>query len=751
MTEHTHDTQHDEPMGDVIPFTGRTATDDAPAPDGPPATDTDGTAPRPSTVPDSAADGTADESGRASTDGPGDGPAADGEIVRVDRPDTDQRDWLSDLETRTRERRPIVPAWAKSRTELRATAAWVGAHYAHVAGYHAARAPLYAGRVSARAPRGLFRVVGGFVRWTFDWEGEPVRLAAVQKADPEAYLKLSRQRDSRVRLRIAVAIGTVALTVAALIVVLAAPSPVHWAVFAAVIAVLGAIGAPADRPLIDRAVVAAQVEKLTSDIVVRALGSLNIAAINQAIAKGRDGIQFLAPITRDGPGYRADVNLPHGVTVNDVIERRDRLASGLRRPLGCVWPEAVPGEHTGRLLLWVGDKDMAKTKQPAWPLRRSGTVDLFKAAPFGTDQRGRWVPLTLMYVSVIIGAIPRMGKTFLLRLLMLIAAQDPRAEIHAYDLKGTGDLSPLEHVAHRYRAGEDDEEIAYALSDLRALRNELRRRAKVLRELPKDICPESKVTPELATKKSLGLHPIVIAVDECQVWFEHRKHGEEFEAICTDLVKRGPALGMVLILATQRPDSKALPTGISANASVRLCLKVMGQMENDMVLGTSQYKNGVRATMFSFNDKGICYFVGDGDEPRIVKSVYIDAPDADKIAIQARAVRERQGRLSGYALGADEDTATGPAYDLLADVLAVTSGDEGRVWNETVVERLAELRPDMYSDWKPEQLTVALKPYGAETVQVAKRIDGRTVNRRGIDPARIAELATERNGNRIGG
>ncbi|MEU1156480.1 hypothetical protein ABZ369_26180, partial [Streptomyces sp. NPDC005918] len=29
------------------------------------------------------------------------------------------------------------------------------------------------------------------------------------------------------------------------------------------------------------------------------------------------------------------------------------------------------------------------------------------------------------------------------------------------------------------------------------------------------------------------------------------------------------------------------PTGISANASLRLCLKVMGQLENDMVLGTS--------------------------------------------------------------------------------------------------------------------------------------------------------------------
>jgi hypothetical protein len=82
--------------------------------------------------------------------------------------------------------------------------------------------------------------------------------------------------------------------------------------------------------------------------------------------------------------------------------------------------------------------------------------------------------------------------------------------------------------------------------------------------------------------------------------------------ICTDLVKRGPALGILIMLATQRPDAKSIPTGISANAVLRLCLKVQGQVENDMVLGTSQYKSGIRATMFSFEDKGVAYFAGEG-------------------------------------------------------------------------------------------------------------------------------------------
>jgi S-DNA-T family DNA segregation ATPase FtsK/SpoIIIE len=61
-----------------------------------------------------------------------------------------------------------------------------------------------------------------------------------------------------------------------------------------------------------------------------------LAEVNKAMAKGGGGVTFPTPITRDGPGWRADVDLRHGVIVADIVERRERLASGLRRPIGCV-------------------------------------------------------------------------------------------------------------------------------------------------------------------------------------------------------------------------------------------------------------------------------------------------------------------------------------------------------------------------------------------------------------------------------
>ncbi|MFE6620308.1 cell division protein FtsK [Streptomyces sp. NPDC057740] len=647
-------------------------------------------------------------------------------------------------------RRDVIPVWLRSTAELRTAAGWVARHYTHAAGYHVLRSPVYAARLTMQAPTGLARFVGGTMRWVADREGEPVRLAAVRREDAAEYLKLSRQRDGRVRLRTLVAVlGMFVGLGAALAIYVLAPDWLQAISVSALVLAFGAAGRKADDPVIHRAVELPKATKLTSDIVLRALGALGIPAINQAQAKGRDGFEFTAPITRDGPGWRAEGNLPYGVTVTDVIERRERLASGLRRPLGCVWPEAVSEEHTGRLVLWVGDQDLKSAPKPAWPLLKSGTVDLFKAIPYGTDQRGRWVEVTLMFIAGVIGAIPRMGKTFLLRLLLLIAALDPRAELHTYDMKGTGDLDPVgEAVSHRHGVGEEDETIQYALNDFRALREELRRRTKVIRSLPRDICPESKVTSQLADKRSLGLHPIVIGVDECQVLFEHPEHGKEFEEIATDLVKRGPATGIVLLLATQRPDAKSLPTGISANAGARWCLKVMGQTENDMVLGTSSYKRGVRATMFAWGDKGLHYFVGEGSDARIVYGTFIDAPGAVAVAARARTAREKAGLLSGYAAGESAEAVTGPSYDLLADILAVVPAAQAKEWSETIVTRLAELRPEVYTGWEPETLAAALKPLSISTIQVGRRIDGKVVNRRGVDRSHITAAIAERDGKR---
>ncbi|WP_037363787.1 FtsK/SpoIIIE domain-containing protein, partial [Amycolatopsis orientalis] len=563
------------------------------------------------------------------------------------------------------------------------------------------------------------RLLGRLRHWVFDGESKPVRMNARDRNDSEVYMKLREARNEAVRRRMApVMVGLVVLLAIVYLAITYVTPFWNWTVLVSAMTLVGWWGAPADKPVAGRAVDGVKTPKLTSDAIVSALGSLGIGELNKALAKKPDAIGFPNPIQRDGDGWRADIDLPLGVTAGDIIAKRQELSSGLRRQIGCVWPEGDAKIHEGRLVLWVGDRDMSKAKQKPWPLAKPGaTVDLFKAQPFGTDQRGRWVEITLMFASMIIGAVPRMGKTVSLRELLVIAALDPRAVLYAFDLKGTGDFAAVAPCAHAYGVGDEPEDIERMVAEMRELREEMRRRIKVIRNLPESVCPDNKVTPELAARKDLRLAPIVVAVDECQVWFEHKEYGEELESICTDLVKRGPALGIITILATQRPDAKSLPTGISANAILRYCLKVQGQTENDMVLGTSQYKNGVRATMFARTDLGIGYLAGEGDDAKIVKSVYKDATDTKKIIAGARARREAIGNVTGYAAGEEVDVEAA-RLDPLADTLAVFQRGEDKLWSDVIVGRLADLRPSQYGGWTAQNLATALKPKGVKPKQV---------------------------------
>ncbi len=645
----------------------------------------------------------------------------------------------------------ILPWWASSRDAFAGAVRERTRHVARVSAFHVLHLPAYWGRLARRSPHGAGKVLG----WTWGWVSDANgRVAShslafgqgIGGSEGHALHRLGEQHKERIRFRLILL--AVLLTAAGIGVWQAWVRLPMWEPIAAVmvlLAVLGALHRDPTSPVLS-SFDAANVEapRLTMDLIASALGSLGIAELNRGLKAGE--LQFVAPgVHRDGPGWRVDANLPGGVTAGDVAERRDRLASGLRRPLSCVWPETDHDEHPGRLVLWVGDKPMHKTKTKPWALAERGRVNLFEAFPIGTDQRGRVQCLTLMFASMLIGAVPRMGKTFSLRLILLAAALDPRAWLYVYDLKGGADLRPLGLVAHRYRSGYDGPDLAYVVEGLREVGTEMGRRYKVIGTLSERECPEGKVTPELAARRSLGLHPIVVTLDESHFLFENDQYGTEAEALVTDLVKRGPAVGIMVILATQRPDAGSIPKGISSNAILRYCLKVTGQTENDMVLGTSMYKSGVRATMFTRKDRGIGYLVGEADDPVIVHTYYLDAIAARTIAERARTLRQQAGTLTGYAAGIDDEPAEPEdAPTILDDLLAVMPAGEPRLWSDAVIERLVEYRPATYTGWGPVDLGNALAPFGVETVQIGKRVDGKVVNRKGVDRTHILAAITER-------
>ena len=640
------------------------------------------------------------------------------------------------------ELRDIIPEHLRTRAGIAKAIRWRLRRWRHISLFHLLRIPKMVPLALIWAAVGLARLEMAFCAWAFVTEQAYLRGQTIEAGDIRTYLQVHKEgKQTRLfRVPAMLAAHVLVLVLGAVITV---KLPLLWIPAGLVVVpFLAMAGRPDEKPIVESATVPASYEMLTLAGVIRALAGLGIGELNKALNADPDNaVVPIGPIARDGAGWLSMTDLPHGVTAGQVSEKRENLASGLRRPLGCVWPETLHKRHPGALGLYVSDEDMTTAPMPPWPLAKRGAADMFKPVPFAVDPRGRVVTVTLMFASIIIGSLPRMGKTFLLRLLLLICALDVRSELHVFDLKGTGDLSPLRPVAHRYRAGDDPEDIEYIIGDFRALRTEMRRRTKVIRQLGEerpDLCPENKITPGLAADKRLGLHPIVIAADECQVIFEHPAYKDEFELIATNLVKRGPALGILIILATQRPDAKSIPTGISANAVLRFCLKVMGQTENNMVLGTSQYKAGIRATMFSFDDKGLMYFAGEGKAPQIVRAQGFDLIASKPIVARARAMREHAGRVTGYALGQDQDDTQ--SRRLLDDVLTIF-GDAKALWCSTIAERLAGSFPEAYADITQDAVASQLRALRVNVRGV--RETGRTGDgpRSGCYRAEVEQLA----------
>jgi len=248
---------------------------------------------------------------------------------------------------------------------------------------------------------------------------------------------------------------------------------------------------------------------------------------------------------------------------------------------------------------------------------------------------------------------------------------------------------------------------------MRKLRTERRRRAKVIKELPDERCPRSEVTTDLASDKSLGLHPIVVIVDECQTWTEHKVKAvaEEFIDIVEELVRKGPAVAIQVFLATQKVDAKSIPTVISTMASFRLCFKVGDATSNNQILGPGSYANGIQATMFDFEkDKGIAY-LKDGGPAQIVRTVFsLDKVESEKVALRARAMRQQVGRLTGYAAGEDMDREAEQVV-LLDDVRRVFGAADAMHLADIAIG-LAGLRPLLYGNLDATSLGAQLRAAG---------------------------------------
>src|SRR5690606_34064410 len=206
----------------------------------------------------------------------------------------------------------------------------------------------------------------------------------------------------------------------------------------------------------------------------------------------------------------------------------------------------------------------------------------------------------------------------------------------------------------------------------------------------------------------------------------------------------------MLVLATQRPDSKVIPDGLRGQMGTRFALRVMNWQASETILGAGTYTAGLDASQFLRSHLGVGILVGaddnqaTGGEGLTARSHVLDLPTLRKIVVRAKELRVNAGLLTGMAAGENVIPET-PRRRLLDDLVDVLEPGEDKAWSETLCARLADRWPDQYDGWQAATLANTLRSFGIETGQQwGTTADGRGANRRGVTRQQLLDAIAER-------
>ena len=624
------------------------------------------------------------------------------------------------------ERRPIIPAHLQTWEGIKGTAGkYLDAARFHAL-FHLLRAPFYLVMCVLWAFVGAAKIIRAQRQWWWVTEQSFLRGKAVVDGNSPEWRAL-HAIARKTRSWRGWVIGAEAFTIALALLLLLLLAPWWWwAIIAAlVMPPLARHGRPAHRPIVQSAVTAPLVRKISTDAIIRAYSTAGLCSADPK--KAADHLGFGSVMSRDplDKGSQVVVYLPYGGTFAAVVAAKTRIASGLDVLESQVYftrDKKSERRHTLRVL----DEDPLAEAAGRTPLLDCKQRSIWRKAPFGLDQFGRKVAFCLMWVSLLIGAQPRRGKTFAARLMALFAALDPYVDITLIDGKSSKDWQPLRMVAHRFVQGthptKDGDPAERALAALQEIDRHIVHVNEELARLPVSECPEGKLTEKLYKRPDLHVQLVLLEEFQCYFELDDQKRNKEFANLFARVGALGPSAGVILLGASQKPsgvgagDVQRLFNRFRDNFILRFALRCATRDVSMAVLGNESYGEGYDASGLPLGDefKGIGILYGLTDDAPTVRTYLADGEDAEVICLAGRKIREKARTLSGDALGVEADD---PESDIVADLTEVFGADPG-LWWEVAAERLAGRFPMRYADATSDSVRSSCASRGVSSVDV---------------------------------
>jgi hypothetical protein len=344
-------------------------------------------------------------------------------------------------------------------------------------------------------------------------------------------------------------------------------------------------------------------------------------------------------VTRVPAGDVLRVRVRRGQSVAALQARAGELAAALRVRELRVEDERADAAVAHVMLM---RRDPFDDPQPiTWPDARAGERSLWEPIPLGVDEHGETVEVGLVERNVLIGGEPGAGKSVALSTIVAAAALDRDARVWLLDGKLV-ELAAWAPVAERL-IGPDGEQAIAALRELQCVMED-RYRELLARGLRK-----------VRRGDALPLHLVVCDELAFYLALSDRKQRQEFAELLRDLVARGRAAGVIVVVATQKPGADVVPTALRDLFGFRLALRCNTPQASDTILGQGWATAGSDASTIPGGQRGVGYLLAEGERPQRIRAFHL----SDE---QVAAIAERTGERRAEAW-----------------IAASTAGDEGVV------------------------------------------------------------------------
>ena len=116
---------------------------------------------------------------------------------------------------------------------------------------------------------------------------------------------------------------------------------------------------------------------------------------------------------------------------------------------------------------------------------------------------------------------------------------------------------------------------------------------------------------------------------------------EEFAALVRDLVARGRAAGVIVILATQRPSHQVIDPSLRDLFGYRWAFRCTTDSSSDVVLGHGWAGQGYTAADIDPLARGVSWLLSETGIPRRIKTAYLTDTDIKFLAAYAAQLRRK--------------------------------------------------------------------------------------------------------------